>query len=169
MLCFFFFSSRRRHTRLQGDWSSDVCSSDLGLSPASRQVFRNRASCVRGEQDATITRFRSWSRICCLIRSWVSFAQVYTLFSAYTTLSSVLTYSTTLGTSTTPAMLLPQWQTKTPIRGGCPLTSISGGYSLTVIREPLASLRSASTLAAAADACITVSGMSLGSVKGPAR
>src|ERR1039457_5369911 len=29
---FFFFSSRRRHTRLQGDWSSDVCSSDL-LAP----------------------------------------------------------------------------------------------------------------------------------------
>src|ERR687892_1546518 len=28
-MCFFFFSSRRRHTRLQGDWSSDVCSSDL--------------------------------------------------------------------------------------------------------------------------------------------
>src|SRR5256885_4507190 len=28
---FFFFSSRRRHTRLQGDWSSDVCSSDLRL------------------------------------------------------------------------------------------------------------------------------------------
>src|SRR5256885_10380749 len=27
----FFFSSRRRHTRLQGDWSSDVCSSDLGF------------------------------------------------------------------------------------------------------------------------------------------
>src|SRR5205807_6778333 len=25
----FFFTSRRRHTRLQGDWSSDVCSSDL--------------------------------------------------------------------------------------------------------------------------------------------
>src|SRR5256885_12288551 len=27
----FVFSSRRRHTRLQGDWSSDVCSSDLTL------------------------------------------------------------------------------------------------------------------------------------------
>src|SRR5256885_69704 len=27
-MTFFFFSSRRRHTRLQGDWSSDVCSSD---------------------------------------------------------------------------------------------------------------------------------------------
>src|SRR5256885_5973548 len=26
---FCLFSSRRRHTRLQGDWSSDVCSSDL--------------------------------------------------------------------------------------------------------------------------------------------
>src|SRR6266487_3638554 len=28
---FFFFSSRRRHTRWTGDWSSDVCSSDLYL------------------------------------------------------------------------------------------------------------------------------------------
>src|SRR5574341_1123311 len=37
----FFFSSRRRHTRLVGDWSSDVCSSDLqrhGLRRLSRQV-----------------------------------------------------------------------------------------------------------------------------------
>src|SRR5256885_6871858 len=31
LFLFFFFSSRRRHTRLQGDWSSDVCSSDLGF------------------------------------------------------------------------------------------------------------------------------------------
>src|SRR3989454_6913789 len=31
---FFFFSSRRRHTRLQGDWSSDVCSSDLVARPS---------------------------------------------------------------------------------------------------------------------------------------
>src|SRR5215213_6502573 len=30
MCFFFFFSSRRRHTRLVSDWSSDVCSSDLG-------------------------------------------------------------------------------------------------------------------------------------------
>src|SRR5438876_7602847 len=29
---FFFFSSRRRHTRWTGDWSSDVCSSDLVAS-----------------------------------------------------------------------------------------------------------------------------------------
>src|SRR5262249_42685424 len=31
MLFVFFFSSRRRHTRLVSDWSSDVCSSDLVL------------------------------------------------------------------------------------------------------------------------------------------
>src|SRR5205807_4837265 len=41
-LILFFFSSRRRHTRLQGDWSSDVCSSDLstrfgGAAARSRQ------------------------------------------------------------------------------------------------------------------------------------
>src|SRR6266496_3154993 len=29
VMCFFFFSSRRRHTRSLRDWSSDVCSSDL--------------------------------------------------------------------------------------------------------------------------------------------
>src|SRR6267154_1354852 len=32
-LSFFFFSSRRRHTRWTGDWSSDVCSSDLWANP----------------------------------------------------------------------------------------------------------------------------------------
>src|SRR5256885_13133297 len=51
--CFsLFFSSRRRHTRLQGDWSSDVCSSDLpdlpphvtGDSYRLRQVLLNLAS-----------------------------------------------------------------------------------------------------------------------------
>src|SRR3989454_7732720 len=40
MSCF-FFSSRRRHTRLQGDWSSDVCSSDLEI--ASRALEANGA------------------------------------------------------------------------------------------------------------------------------
>src|SRR5690554_525078 len=30
LIFFFFFSSRRRHTRCGRDWSSDVCSSDLG-------------------------------------------------------------------------------------------------------------------------------------------
>src|SRR5437867_209757 len=33
IVCFFFFSSRRRHTRSYGDWSSDVCSSDLVIHP----------------------------------------------------------------------------------------------------------------------------------------
>src|SRR5205807_9926057 len=35
---YFFFSSRRRHTRLQGDWSSDVCSSDLFLLGPEDQI-----------------------------------------------------------------------------------------------------------------------------------
>src|SRR5207249_5988659 len=33
MLIYFFFSSRRRHTRSKRDWSSDVCSSDLNSTP----------------------------------------------------------------------------------------------------------------------------------------
>src|SRR5256885_16908635 len=37
----FFFSSRRRHTRLQGDWSSDVCSSDLADAQARKTAESN--------------------------------------------------------------------------------------------------------------------------------
>src|SRR5258707_11466995 len=40
-LVFFFFSSRRRHTRYWRDWSSDVCSSDL---PAHRPGAQRRES-----------------------------------------------------------------------------------------------------------------------------
>src|SRR5437764_8133241 len=37
---FFFFSSRRRHTRYIGDWSSDVCSSDLPVGVKEKQRER---------------------------------------------------------------------------------------------------------------------------------
>src|SRR5258707_8031418 len=37
---FFFFSSRRRHTRYWRDWSSDVCSSDLSRSADTVQLPR---------------------------------------------------------------------------------------------------------------------------------
>src|SRR5437762_4822316 len=44
----FFFSSRRRHTRYIGDWSSDVCSSDL---PGRYDEFvRNRKLLVEGSK-----------------------------------------------------------------------------------------------------------------------
>src|SRR5690625_7011133 len=39
---YFFFSSRRRHTRWPRDWSSDVCSSDLGL------IFHNKMPKLTG-------------------------------------------------------------------------------------------------------------------------
>src|SRR5207248_8791553 len=41
----FFFSSRRRHTRSYGDWSSDVCSSDL-------EEAQDRAGVIVAEQVA---------------------------------------------------------------------------------------------------------------------
>src|SRR2546428_4648409 len=40
---FFFFSSRRRHTRSDRDWSSDVCSSDLWLNSTYQGVITARA------------------------------------------------------------------------------------------------------------------------------
>src|SRR3712207_8147999 len=46
MMEFFFFSSRRRHTRYWRDWSSDVCSSDLDALAvrADRRVRREVAA-----------------------------------------------------------------------------------------------------------------------------
>src|SRR5699024_11845115 len=37
----FFFASRRRHTRSKRDWSSDVCSSDLGFSEGTNELNNN--------------------------------------------------------------------------------------------------------------------------------
>src|SRR5690606_40948662 len=52
--CFFsfFFSSRRRHTRFSRDWSSDVCSSDLGST-------HNLQNSSRFLEDASFVRLRS--------------------------------------------------------------------------------------------------------------
>src|SRR5256886_7769123 len=55
VLLYFFFSSRRRHTRFDCDWSSDVCSSDLRVrlaehAPLRRAALRRRAG-RRGLQD----------------------------------------------------------------------------------------------------------------------
>src|SRR5476649_2984409 len=54
---FFFFSSRRRHTRSLCDWSSDVCSSDLGSgSPC---AWRTRDPVAAAGQDRKSTRLNS--------------------------------------------------------------------------------------------------------------
>src|SRR5256885_3552148 len=57
----FFFSSRRRHTRLQGDWSSDVCSSDLhnfGILAESRGLRLSAVDtrCVVRSDEALLRR-----------------------------------------------------------------------------------------------------------------
>src|SRR5690606_20525183 len=46
---FFFFSSRRRHTRFSRDWSSDVCSSDLRRVGERARGVRQEALRVRRE------------------------------------------------------------------------------------------------------------------------
>src|SRR5260370_14972293 len=45
--CFFFFSSRRRHTRFKCDWSSDVCSSDLSHAASFARVRQAAARARR--------------------------------------------------------------------------------------------------------------------------
>src|SRR2546427_13253009 len=47
----FFFSSRRRHTRFDCDWSSDVCSSDLGGRAARAVRGGGRDRLVPGPQE----------------------------------------------------------------------------------------------------------------------
>src|SRR5207249_5115402 len=46
---FFFFSSRRRHTRSKRDWSSDVCSSDLMATGS--DIFTSAGGAAGGGED----------------------------------------------------------------------------------------------------------------------
>src|SRR6266850_4250087 len=59
-MVFFFFSSRRRHTSLQGDWSSDVCSSDLAASVVhafgDREVIAYTRAALDVADDAAVQR-----------------------------------------------------------------------------------------------------------------
>src|SRR5215203_6910341 len=59
---FFFFSSRRRHTRYWRDWSSDVCSSDLGR-PGPYQVQAAIAAHHATAAEASAT---DWAQIAAL-------------------------------------------------------------------------------------------------------
>src|SRR5438309_9155534 len=53
----FFFSSRRRHTRWNCDWSSDVCSSDLGsLAKSTSPTFCPRVLKAGKAQEYFLTR-----------------------------------------------------------------------------------------------------------------
>src|SRR5436189_5378557 len=53
---FFFFSSRRRHTRYIGDWSSDVCSSDLAAVREFGLKYRYASSRAGARTMAPMTR-----------------------------------------------------------------------------------------------------------------
>src|SRR5205809_6298513 len=58
LLCFFFFSSRRRHTRCSRDWSSDVCSSDLknaNADPASSVSFTRLDSLAANDPNRFVS------------------------------------------------------------------------------------------------------------------
>src|SRR5690554_7696140 len=61
VLCvFFFFSSRRRHTRCGRDWSSDVCSSDLEKLIIREEGSGSREILERGlaDRNRSLTSFR---------------------------------------------------------------------------------------------------------------
>src|SRR2546429_3291240 len=56
-ILFFFFSSRRRHTRCSRDWSSDVCSSDLFVVAPRLTLFARRLAALP-HQSRAIPRVR---------------------------------------------------------------------------------------------------------------
>src|SRR5205085_9083894 len=57
-ICLFFFSSRRRHTRFDCDWSSDVCSSDL-------RILRTRRGTRSRLSQLSLTAFGSLRKMGC--------------------------------------------------------------------------------------------------------
>src|SRR2546427_3743670 len=66
MFTFFFFSSRRRHTRFDCDWSSDVCSSDLDVDVAAQDelalALHAHQVLVHFGQEAELGRLAQFAR-----------------------------------------------------------------------------------------------------------
>src|SRR5256884_6046431 len=59
-LVFFFFSSRRRHTRCSRDWSSDVCSSDLFLRIRTAAPTSSIRETAEYDAGAALIRLQDW-------------------------------------------------------------------------------------------------------------
>src|SRR5207248_4104909 len=78
---FFFFSSRRRHTRSYGDWSSDVCSSDLDHRPVHDAEPEWRAAARGLSHDLEARKFRVEGRV--LDVSVVIVARSYTVLTGH--------------------------------------------------------------------------------------
>src|SRR5262249_57900724 len=75
-----FFSSRRRHTRLVSDWSSDVCSSDLEF------VVRAALGASRGRLlRQAVTEGAMMSGAVGILGLWLASAGVRALIRAYPT------------------------------------------------------------------------------------
>src|SRR5713101_98967 len=62
-MSFFFFSSRRRHTRLTCDWSSDVCSSDLAGAGKTARVAARQATGGAGIRGIAAGKWRACETI----------------------------------------------------------------------------------------------------------
>src|SRR2546430_3765135 len=70
----FFFSSRRRHTRFDCDWSSDVCSSDLTPAPQPPPAPPSLSSAARSyDLPSLLTQARALSTL----PGWSSDVEVY--------------------------------------------------------------------------------------------
>src|SRR6266516_5462465 len=71
-MCFFFFSSRRRHTRSYGDWSSDVCSSDLFETPIGEEEESHLGDFIEDKAVAspsdTAIRLSLQKNVACMLK-----------------------------------------------------------------------------------------------------
>ena len=135
--------------------------------PTEFMVSMKMGSWVLGLQEATTTRFRLCSAMRAFICSCTSWEQTNRPSSACATPGRLLAYSVTAGTSTTPAMFMPQSQTKTPTRGCSALTSRWSGRVTLRVTLSRAGAREAPAAPAAALASVTELGMSLGPWKMP--
>src|SRR5690606_3482413 len=79
---FFFFSSRRRHTRFSRDWSSDVCSSDIGYNYNGKYMIN---ATVRRDGSSKFGANNRWATFPSVSAAWriseESFLQDQTVLS----------------------------------------------------------------------------------------
>src|SRR5258706_8106448 len=124
----FFFSSRRRHTRLVSDWSSDVCSSDLFFlqPPLPSQVL------VPGQLSGSSTSAATYEQVPAVLPLPLQFMQVgHVPDSQHTPLTQLLVSQSVLRTQPPPCaeqVHVSPVQTVPPLR-------ISSPPNMTILRR----------------------------------
>src|SRR5256885_15379579 len=135
----FFFSSRRRHTRLQGDWSSDVCSSDL-VHPGQYLNEGTELTTLQGVDAAANVDFTVAQAVAAELHAGEPVA-VYAADDPRPITAGIVAVDARVAPATRNALVRARIQSQAPAPGASVRVEVPTGPWTTVVAIPVSALR----------------------------